>query len=120
MASAASRISMLQGIFYLGTGLWPIVHLTSFERVTGPKVDKWLVKTTGGLIAVIGATLFSGGRNGVRSTSPPLLGVTSALALAAADLVYVAKRRIPPVYAADAVLELAVAAGWLRALALRS
>jgi hypothetical protein len=29
------------------TGVWPIPHLQSFEAVTGPKKERWLVKTMG-------------------------------------------------------------------------
>jgi hypothetical protein len=32
-----------QAMFYVITGLWPLVSLGSFERVTGPKTDDWLV-----------------------------------------------------------------------------
>ena len=31
-----------QGAFYAVSGLWSIVHLRSFEAVTGPKRDDWL------------------------------------------------------------------------------
>ena len=92
----------VQGLFYIATGLWPIVHYRSFERVTGPKVDDWLVKTIGGLIAAVGVALV--GRD------DRVLGVGSAVALGAADVVYAGRGRISPVYLADAVVELAFAA----------
>ena len=41
------RAALAQGIFWLTTGLWPIVHLVSFEAVTGRKRDHWLVQKTG-------------------------------------------------------------------------
>ncbi len=28
-----------QGVFYLATGIWPLVNIQSFEMVTGPKTD---------------------------------------------------------------------------------
>jgi hypothetical protein len=34
------------------TGLWPLVSIGTFQQVTGPKTDLWLVKTVGVLIAV--------------------------------------------------------------------
>ncbi|WP_437802577.1 hypothetical protein [Sorangium sp. So ce693] len=46
-----------QGLFYVIAGIWPLVNLRTFEAVTGPKSDRWLAKTTGLLIAVIGTTL---------------------------------------------------------------
>lgn len=38
------------GPIYVVSGVWLIVHSHSFERVTGPKADRWLVKTVGGLL----------------------------------------------------------------------
>ena len=102
---------MCRAVPYVATGLWPIVHLRSFERVTGPKVDGWLVKTTGGLIAAVGAALLAGaferrsGRH--RSGALAVLGVASAFAL------YVARGRISRVYLADAAAEAAVCGLWL-------
>ncbi|WP_211194553.1 hypothetical protein [Pyxidicoccus fallax] len=108
----SERLSLLQGGFYVATGLWPIVHLRSFEAVTGPKLEGWLVKTVGALITVIGGTLMFAGRR--RSVGPEvrLLGTGSAAAFTAVDLVYTAKRRISPVYLLDAVAESALIAGW--------
>jgi hypothetical protein len=103
---------LLQGAFYVATGLWPIVHMRSFEAVTGPKVDRWLVKTMGGLIAAVGASLIAGGMDRSGSRSLPWLGVGSAAALGAADVIFVAKRRISRVYLLDAAAELGLIAGW--------
>ena len=50
----AVRLARLQAVFYIVTGVWPIVSMRSFEAITGPKVDRWLVKTVGALVAVIG------------------------------------------------------------------
>jgi hypothetical protein len=102
----------VQGAFYVGTGLWPILHIRSFEAVTGPKRERWLVKTMGGLIAAVGASLIAGGREPKSSRLLPILGISSAVALAMADVIYVAKGRISPVYLADAVAELGLVAGW--------
>jgi hypothetical protein len=103
-------VAVAQGITYVATGLWPVVHLRSFEAVTGPKLEGWLVKTVGLLVTAIGATL--------------LVGATSAAALAGVDVYYAGKRRIKPVYFADAALELAFVVGWLvrrpRAASLRA
>ena len=37
----------VQGLFYVVTGLWPLVSLSTFEFVTGPKTDDWLVHMVG-------------------------------------------------------------------------
>lgn len=49
-------IAGVQGIYFLLTGLWPLVSIESFQWVTGPKTDLWLVYCVGCLVAVIGVT----------------------------------------------------------------
>ena len=111
---SAVRLARLQAVFYIVTGIWPIVSIRSFEAITGPKVDRWLVKTVGILVAIIESALALASR---RRAFPPevvLVAAASAGALATIDTVYVAKRRISPVYLLDAVAELALVAGWAR------
>jgi hypothetical protein len=101
-----------QGVFYLVTGLWPIVHYRSFAAVTGDKTDVWLVKTVGALITAVGATLLAGASRPEARATLRTLGVTSALALGLADLVYVARGTIPRVYLGDALAEAGLVAAW--------
>jgi hypothetical protein len=107
-----SRLALLQGSFDVATGLWPIVHLRSFEAVTGPKLEGWLVKTVGALITVIGGTLMLAGARRRVTPEVRLLGVGSAAAFTAVDVLYTAKRRISPIYLLDAAVELALITGW--------
>jgi hypothetical protein len=95
----------VQAVYYVVSGLWPIIHLRSFMAVTGPKQDTWLVKTFGAFIVGIGAVLLSARGAGERRLASRL-AVTSAVTLAAAEAWYVGRRRISPMYLADAVLEL--------------
>lgn len=107
------RIAPLsQGIFFVVSGLWPVVHLRSFEAVTGAKRDKWLVQTIGGLIAAVGAALVVGAAERP-SRALRTLGIASAASLATADLVFAGKGRISPVYFADAAIEAGFIATWL-------
>jgi hypothetical protein len=110
----AVRLARLQAIFYVATGVWPFVSMRSFEAVTGPKVDRWLVKTVGALVAVIGCALALASRRRQLAPEIVLVAAGSAAALATIDTVYVAKRRISPVYLLDAVAEMALVAGWAR------
>src|SRR5512133_1492400 len=89
-------------------GLWPLLHISSFEKVFGPKTDRWLVKTVAGLLMVNGLTQLttSSTASGVRQARR--LGVGTAAVLAAIDLVYVPTRRISKMYLVDAALEV----GW--------
>lgn len=113
-----------QAVFYLVTGLWPLVSLASFEAVTGPKTDDWLVRVVGLLAASIGVALWTGTRS---PSLPPdkaivQLGGLSALSFAVIELYYVMAGRLAPIYLADAALEalfvlllvLASTLGWSR------
>ena len=100
------RISLLtQAAYYLASGIWPLLSMRSFERVTGPKTDKWLVKTVGVLVAAIGAPLLLGAKRKAISPEVRLLAAGSSSALALIDVTYVAKRRISRVYLLDAIAE---------------
>jgi hypothetical protein len=103
-----------QGVFYLATGLWPIVHFRSFHAVTHPRYDRRLMKAIGGLTAVLGVTLIAGAFEKKPSSALKVLGIGSAIALAAADVVAVARRRISTRLAvANIVAEGGIVGGWL-------
>jgi hypothetical protein len=106
------RVALIQGVFYLLTGLWPIVDIDSFQRVTGPKTDLWLVRTVGALVTVVGATLISAARRRRVTDEIVMLGVGCALALMAIDLIYALSGRISAIYLADAIVEIGLAALW--------
>ena len=112
-ASAERTLLASQGGFYLATGLWPLVHRSSFERVTGPKVDFWLVRTVGAVLAVMGTAMLVGASRRSASPEARVMAMGAAGALAAVDLVYAGRGRISRVYLADAAVELGLAAGWL-------
>ena len=103
----------MQGIYYVMTGLWPLVSITTFQRVTGPKTDLWLVKTVGVLIAVIGAALILAGMSGDATPSVIVLAVASAASLAGVDVIYASKRLIARIYLLDALVELVLIGWWL-------
>ena len=112
-------ISTIQGLYFLLTGVWPIVHMRSFLAVTGPKVDLWLVKTVGALVAVVGAVLLVAALCGRVTPEAIALGIGCAAALGIVDVVYVAKRVITKIYLLDAAAEAALIAAWIVALAIR-
>lgn len=105
-------LALSQGLFYAATGMWPLVHMRSFEAVTGPKVDRWLVRTVGALIGVAGGAMISAAQR--RRVTPEIraLAAGSAAVLAVIDLTYVVRKRIPPVYLLDAAAELALVGAW--------
>jgi hypothetical protein len=108
-----SRPRALAGLhagYLTASGIWPILHRESFERVTGRKRDFWLVRTVGGLAAVMGVTLGVAVLRGRRSHDAKVLAVGSAVAFGAAD-VY-AGSRLSRVYLGDLVLQAALLPAW--------
>lgn len=113
-----SYVALVQGLYFLTTGLWPLVSIETFQRVTGPKVDLWLVKTVGVLVAVIGAALILAGVRGEVTPSVILVAIGSAAALAGVDVIYVSKRVISRIYLLDALVELILMVWWVIDLAI--
>ena len=107
-----------QAVFYVLTGLWPLFSLSTFELVTGPKTDDWLVHMVGLLAATIGMSLWIGARAERPAGATVFLAVASAVSFTAIDLTYALTDRISDIYlldaAADAVFVLAVVVGWIR------
>ena len=55
----------VQGGYDLLSGAWPLVSLASFEAITGPKTDDWLVHTVGALVIAVGLALLVAARRPV-------------------------------------------------------
>ena len=110
---SARAIASFQSAYYVSTGLWAIVHRGSFERVTGPKQDYWLVRTVGGLAVAIGVTLGASAAAERRSRDAAVLGITSGLAFGFADLQ--AATAASRIYLGDAALHALLVSAWLAA-----
>jgi hypothetical protein len=117
----ATAVAWTQGVYFLLTGLWPIVHIESFQAVTGEKTDHlvtghegdhWLVNTVGALVAAIGLSLIVAAYRQRVAPEVMLVGLLTAAALTAIDIVYVARSTIAGVYLADAALEIAIIVAW--------
>ena len=106
-------MAFVQGTYYAVTGLWPLLSISTFQLVTGPKTDTWLVQTVGVLVLAIAlALLLAALRRQVRLETR-VLGVASAVAFLLVDVVFYAQGRIGAIYLADAALELLLVAAWL-------
>src|SRR5687767_6835976 len=100
-------------VYYVVTGVWPIVNLRSFMAVTGPKTDQWLVKTVGLLVTAVGVTIAAAAWRDAITLEIAILALASAASLTAIDVVYVAKGVIAKIYLLDAVPEVLLIAGWV-------
>jgi hypothetical protein len=113
--------SWIQGVYYALTGLWPLFSIETFQVVTGRKTDHlvtgdeadhWLVKTVGALITAIAVVFLAAAWNRRSAIDVAILGITSAVALAAIDVVFVNRGTISPIYLVDAGAEAALIALW--------
>jgi hypothetical protein len=112
--SSRERVALAQTLYFVPTGIWPIVHIRSFEWLTGAKVDRWLVKTVGGVVLAAGVGLGMATANRRLTPEIDVVAVGTAATLATIDIVYVHRRRISPIYLGDAALNLALIAGTVR------
>ncbi|HEX9400403.1 MAG TPA: hypothetical protein VF912_09860 [Anaeromyxobacter sp.] len=113
MDPGARTLAWGQGLYWAAAGAWPLVHMPSFEAVTGPKRERWLVRTVGVLVLAIGGALALAARRRRVTPELRLLAAGSAAGLGAIDTWYAARRRISPIYLGDAALEAALVAGWI-------
>ena len=112
----SSFVALLQGVYYIITGIWPIFSRRTFEAITGPKFDFWLVRTFGALISVVGGALALAGARRQVTAETALLGIGSAASLAGSDLIYSSRGRISPIYAVESVAEFGLIGLWLISL----
>jgi hypothetical protein len=106
-------VAKLQSLFWIITGLWPLLNMRSFEAVTGPKTDTWLVKTISGLIVVVGIQILLSSDD----ESIAFLAIGGAVTLGAADIYYsLIRHKISKIYLCDAIVEGGFVIGWVLTL----
>jgi hypothetical protein len=103
----------IQGSYFLLTGVWPLLHMSSFLAVTGPKTDLWLVETVGILVAAIGAGLLLSAIRATQGLEIPFIAVLASLGLMAIDVIYTSRGVISKIYLADAVPEILFVVAWI-------
>jgi hypothetical protein len=102
-----------QSGYYLLSGLWPLVDITSFMEVTGYKTDLWLVKTVSVLILAITFTFILALVRKEYVSSLVFLSASSAAGLLAIDLYYAINDTISDVYFIDAAAQLIIILAWI-------
>jgi hypothetical protein len=103
------------GVFNVVGGLWPLLHMSSFEAVLGPKTDRWLVRTVAGLMVANGCSQLRTSRSTGELRLARRIGIGTAATLGSVDLIYGIPGRISRMYLVDAVLEAAWIVAWARA-----
>lgn len=107
---SGADLARAHGIFNLAGGLWPLIHMSSFERVFGRKADRFLVQTVAGLLVGVGWSQLRAASSpeGVRHARR--IGLATAATLLTIDLIYVPLGRLRPTHLLDAALE----AAWIK------
>ena len=106
----------LQGGYYVVTGVWPLVSLGTFEAVSGPKIEDWLVRTVGIIVTVIGLALLAAAAKDDTGAAVRVLAIGSAAGLAFVDFYYALRGVIWPIYMLDGVGELGLILIWMVAI----
>lgn len=99
----------IAGIYYLITAIWPLVSIRTFEKVSGPKIDKWLVYTVS--LLLLGPSLlylYSGFSDSEVHNSIIFLALINAIALTFIDVYFSFKKVIWKTYLIDAVLQILI------------
>ena len=82
-----SWVWRLQALYFLVTGIWPCLEIRSFQKISGPKTDIWLVKTVGVLVSVIGGVLGVAGMR--RRITPESAGLAVYLLDALVEVLFI-------------------------------
>lgn len=107
-------MATIQGAYFFITGIWPIVDIKSFQLVTGPKTDLWLVKMVGLLTVAISLLLFVIAKRRLITTESIVLILGSSISYLSIDVYYSLNRVISYIYLADAVLQLIIILIWVQ------
>jgi hydrogenase/urease accessory protein HupE len=109
-------VTIGQGGYYVLTGLWPLISMATFEAVSGPKVEDWLVRTVGVLVTVIGLVLLAAAMKNQIGAPVRVLAIGSAAGLAFIDFYYAMRGVIWPVYILDGIVEILLIGVWAIAI----
>ncbi|MGZ3790022.1 MAG: hypothetical protein ACXVLQ_15910 [Bacteriovorax sp.] len=103
------KVLFFQGLYYFLTAFWPIFHIYSFEKVSGPKTDHWLVYTVALLLIASSLVfLYSGLGDAPVPIESIILSVSNCLALVLIEVIFVTRGKIWKIYLMDALVEIII------------
>lgn len=111
-AHIAACTGLVQGIYYVAVGLWPLLGPVSFIGATGPKPDLWAMHATATLLVAVGLTVALASVRRVGHAELRLLALAVPLALLVIDVVHVVLGDVAPVYLVDALAQALFALAW--------
>jgi predicted outer membrane lipoprotein len=102
-------IVIAQGAYYMLSGLWPLVHFSSFAQIVALRINPFQAQSFGALLIVIGASLLEASRRQPPGAFPTLLGVAVAAAIAVINLVWLPRLAVRSGLWIDVLIEVAIA-----------
>lgn len=106
------RIILLQAVYYIITGGWPLIDIDSFMFVTGSKTDLWLVKMVGLLSLVIGIALVYYYAAVKDKIIGGILGIGASVSFILIDVIYATKDVISNIYLSDSAVQIVFLMVW--------
>jgi hypothetical protein len=106
------HVALAQGLYYGATGVWPLLSRRTFEAVTGPKDDWWLVETLSLTLLPVGAALATAGARDRVTPEIALLGAGAAWMLGGTDVAVATRRHGRWSYLLDAAISGGIVAAW--------
>jgi hypothetical protein len=103
---------LAQGLYYLLLGLWPLVSLSTYQRLTGHVGDLPLAEVVGVLMLVIGGTLCLAAYRKQGSPEVLFLAFASAGGLVLLDIHFLS-RGLSVVYLFDAAIQVGLVLFWV-------
>jgi hypothetical protein len=108
-----SVLLLVQGIYFIITGIWPVIDINSFMLITCPKTDLWLVKAIGVIFFCEGICFLLSGVTHEGGLPVLVLSVTNSIGLIFIDCYYVFTGTLCSVYLGDAAVELTLLICWI-------
>lgn len=102
-------ILLIQGVYYMVTGLWPLLHFSSFSAVVRIQIVPFQAHAFAAVILVVGGLLIEAARREPPGPFPTLLGLTVAAAIAVVSLFWLPRLNLLSGLWIDLVVEVAIA-----------
>ena len=98
-----------QGVYYVATGLWPLLHFDSFADVVAFQVNPFQAQAFAAVIIVVGLALLEAARREPPGPFPTLLGIAVAGAISVVSLTWLPRLGAASGLWADLAVEVAFA-----------
>jgi len=99
-----------QGVYYVLTGLWPLIDFHSFARFVALQVIPFQAQALAAVLVVLGASLIEAARRQPPGPYPTMLGAAVAGAIAVVSLFWLPRLGAVSGLWIDLAIELAIAA----------